>query len=249
MSRLENKVVLITGGNSGIGLATAELFVKEGAKVAITARRQEAVDAYNANASANTFAVLADASKPEDNANVFDTVAQRFGKLDALFLNAGIAKPSPINVVNNEHYNEHWDTNFRGPVFTVQAALPHLNDGGSIIFNTSISNVKGMPGLGVYAATKAGLRSFVRTLTVELAGRKIRVNAVSPGPIGTPIYDKMGMSDEQKNGFASQIQAQVPLGRFGESKEVANAVLFLASDESSYITGAEIPVDGGMAQV
>ena len=249
MSRLENKVVLITGGNSGIGLATAQLFVKEGAKVAITARRQEAVEAYNATASDNTFAILADASKPADNAKIFDTVTQRFGKLDVLFLNAGIAKPSPIDVVSNEHYNEHWDTNFRGPVFTVQAALPHLNDGGSIIFNTSISNVKGMAGLGVYAATKAGLRSFVRTLTVELAGRKIRVNAVSPGPIGTPIYDKMGMSDEQKNGFAAQIQAQVPLGRFGESEEVANAVLFLASDESSYITGAEVPVDGGMAQV
>lgn len=249
MSRLKNKVVLITGGNSGIGLATAQLFVMEGAKVAITARRQEAVDNYNANASADTFAILADASKPTDNAKVFNAISERFGKLDVLFLNAGIAVPTPIDNVNADHYNTHWDTNFRGPIFTVQAALPYLNEGSSIIFNTSISNVKGMAGMGVYAATKAGLRSLVRTLTVELAGRKIRVNAVSPGPIGTPIYDKMGLTEEEKNGFAAGIQSQVPLGRFGEPNEVANAVLFLASEESSYVSGAEIPVDGGMAQV
>lgn len=249
MSRLANKVVLITGGNSGIGLATAQLFVKEGAKVVITARRAEAVEAYNSSASPNTFAILADAADTAANEGVIKTVIDRFGKLDVLFLNAGVAKPAPIDHLNSQIYNEHLDINFRGPVFTVQSALPHLNKGASIIFNTSISNVKGMAGMGVYAATKAGLRSLVRTLTSELSGKGIRVNAVSPGPIGTPIYDKMGLGEEAKNGFATQIQSQVPLGRFGEPSEVANVVLFLASDESSYVTGTEIPVDGGMAQV
>lgn len=249
MSRLANKVVVVTGGNSGIGLASAKLFEKEGAKVVITARRQEAVDEYNASASPNTFAVLADASKPEENAKVFDETTKRFGKVDALFLNAGIAKPAPIEASSEDFYNAHLDTNVKGPFFTVQSALPHLNDGASILFNTSVVNVKGMPGMSVYAATKAGLRSIVRTLAAELAGRNIRVNAVAPGPIGTPIYDKMGLPEEDKNNFASSVQAQVPLGRFGTPDEVANAALFLASDESSYITGAELPVDGGMAQV
>ena len=249
MSRLKNKVVVITGGNSGIGLASAQLFEKQGAKVAITARRQEAVDEYNAKASENTFAILADASKPEDNAKVFEAVQSRFGKIDVLFLNAGIAKPAPLEMSDGAFYDSHWDTNFRGPFFTVQAAQPKLNEGASIIFNTSVLNVKGMPGMSVYSATKAGLRSLVRTLSIELAGRKIRVNSVAPGPIGTPLYGKMGLTEEQQNGFAQQILPQVPLGRFGTPEEVANVALFLASDESSYVTGAEFPVDGGMAQV
>ena len=249
MSKLNGKVALITGGNSGIGLATAQLFIKQGAKVVVTARRQEAVDEFNAHSGDHALAILADASRPEENAGIFRIVEEKFGKIDILFLNAGVAKLAPINLTPKELYDEHWDTNFRGPYFTTQAALPFLNEGASIIFNTSVANVKGMPGMSVYAATKAGLRSLVRTLTVELAPRGIRVNAVSPGPIETPIYDKMGLSEEEAAGFINEIVGQIPLGRFGASEEVANAVLFLASSESSYVNGIELPVDGGMAQV
>ena len=249
MSKLSGKVALITGGNSGIGLASAKLFVAEGAKVVITSRRQEAVDEYNQNANDHTFAVLADASKPNENKEVFRQVVEKFGKIDILFLNAGIGKPAPINIMPEELYDSQWDTNFRGPFFTTQAALEYLNDNASIIYNTSIANVKGMPGMSVYAATKAGLRSLVRTLTVELSERGIRVNALSPGPVETPIWGKMDISDEAQKDFGEQILRQVPLGRMGKPDEIANAALFLASDDSSYVNGIELPVDGGMAQV
>ena len=249
MTRLSGKVALITGGNSGIGLASAKLFVEEGAKVVITARRQEAVDEYNQNAGKSTFAVLADASKSEENKRVFKLVLEEFGKIDILFLNAGIGKPAPINLMPEELYNSQWDTNFRGPFFTTQAALEYMNDNASIIYNTSIANVKGMPGMSVYAATKAGLRSLVRTLTVELAERGIRVNAISPGPVETPIWGKMDVPEESQKEFGNQILQQVPMGRMGRPEEIANAALFLASDDSSYVNGIELPVDGGMAQV
>ena len=249
MSKLSGKVALITGGNSGMGLATAQLFVREGANVVITARRKEAVQEYNDHASENTFAILADASNPEENKQVFETISEKFGKIDILFLNAGIGRPAPIDSMPRDLYDDQWDTNFRGPYFTTQAALPFLNDGASIIYNTSVSNVKGMPGMSVYAATKAGLRSLVRTLTVELAGRKIRVNAISPGPIETPIWGKMNIPEEAAKEFGANILQQVPLGRMGQPVEVANAVLFLASDDSSFVNGIELPVDGGLAQV
>lgn len=249
MNKLSGKVVLVTGGNSGIGLASAKLFVEEGAKVVITARRQEAVDEYNQNAAESTFAVLADASKPEENQNALKLVAEKFGKIDILFLNAGIGKPAPINVMSEDLYQSLWDTNFKGPFFTTQAALEYLNDNASIIFNTSIANVKGMPGMSVYAATKAGLRSLVRTLTVELAERGIRVNAISPGPVETPIWNKMDIPKQAQKDFGAQILQQVPLGRMGKPHEIAYAALFLASDDSSYVNGIELPVDGGMAQV
>lgn len=232
-----------------MGLATAKLFVKEGARVVITTRRQEAADEYNTSASENTFAILADASDPEENKQVFETVSKKFGKIDILFLNAGIGRPAPIDLMPSKQYNDQWDTNFRGPYFTTQAALPFLNDGASIIYNTSIANVKGMPGMSVYGATKAALRSLVRTLTVELAGRKIRVNAISPGPIETPIWGKMNIPEEAMNEFSANILQQVPMGRMGQADEIAKAVLFLGSGDSSYITGVELPVDGGLAQV
>lgn len=249
MSKLSGKVALITGGNSGIGLASAKLFLEEGAKVVITSRRQEAVDEYNQGAGENTFAVLADASKPEQNEQVFKAVSQKFGKIDILFLNAGIGKPAPINMLPQELYDALWDTNFRGPFFTTQFALEYLNDNASIIYNTSIANVKGMPGMSVYAATKAGLRSLVRTLTVELAERGIRVNALSPGPVETPIWGKMEIPEEAQKDFADKVLQQIPLRRMGRPEEIARSALFLASDDSSYITGIELPVDGGMAQV
>ena len=249
MNKLSGKVALITGGNSGIGLASAKLFIEEGAKVVITARRQEAVDEYNRNAPEQTFAILADASKPDQNKHVFETVTNKYGKIDILFLNAGIGKPAPINMMPETLYDSQWDTNFRGPYFTTQSALEYLNDNASIVYNTSVANVKGMPGMSVYSATKAGLRSLVRTLSVELSERGIRVNAISPGPVETPIWNKMDIPDEAREEFGAQVLQQVPLKRMGKPKEIANAVLFLASDDSSYVTGIELPVDGGMAQV
>lgn len=249
MKRLENKVALITGGNSGMGLATAQRFINEGAKVVITSRRQEAVDEYNAKANGTSFAVLADSTDREATQRAIQETVLRFGKIDILFLNAGVGKPRPIEATDEESYNYQWDTNFGGAYFTTQSVLEHLNDGGSIIYNTSVANVKGMPGMSVYAATKAGLRSLVRTLASELAPRKIRVNAISPGPIETPIWSKMDIPEDAAAEFGKQVLSMVPLGRMGTSDEIANAVLFLASDEASFVNAIELPVDGGMAQV
>jgi NAD(P)-dependent dehydrogenase (short-subunit alcohol dehydrogenase family) len=249
MKRLENKVAIITGGNSGMGLATAQRFVKEGAKVVITARRQEAVEEYNAGADENSLAILADVSDREATKKAIEQTVDKFGKIDILFLNAGVGKPRPLEMTDEASYNYQWDINFGGAFFATQQASEHLNEGASIIFNTSISNVKGMAGMGVYGATKAALRSLVRTLAVELAPRKIRVNALSPGPIETPIWGKMEIPKEAAEEFGKQILSTVPLGRMGTVDEIANSVLFLASDEASYITGIELPVDGGTAQV
>ena len=249
MKRLNNKVAVITGGNSGMGLVTAQRFIEEGAKVVITSRRQDAVDEYNANTNGSSFAVLADVTDAEATQKAIDLTVEKFGKVDILFLNAGVGKPRPIEATDDASYNYQWDINFKGAYFTTQAILPHLNDGASIIYNTSVSNVKGMPGMSVYAATKAGLRSLVRTLAMELAPRKIRVNAVSPGPIETPIWGKMEIPEQAAEEFSAQVLQMVPLGRMGKSEEIANAVLFLASDEASFINAVELPVDGGMAQV
>jgi NAD(P)-dependent dehydrogenase (short-subunit alcohol dehydrogenase family) len=249
MKRIENKVAFITGGNSGMGLVTAQRFIEEGAKVVVTARRQEAVDEYNANANGNTFAVLANVADVEATKSAINETVEKFGKIDILFLNAGVGKPRPIEATDEESYNYQWDINFKGAYFATQSALPHLNEGASIIYNTSVGNVKGMPGMSVYSATKAGLRSLVRTLAMELAPRNIRVNAMSPGPIETPIWGKMDIPQEAAAEFGAQVLKTIPMGRMGKSEEIANAVLFLASDEASFITGIELPVDGGMAQV
>jgi NAD(P)-dependent dehydrogenase (short-subunit alcohol dehydrogenase family) len=249
MKRLENKVAFITGGNSGMGLTSAQRFISEGAKVVVTARRQEAVDEYNTNSGEHSLAILANVTDRDATMNAIQQTAERFGKIDILFLNAGVGRARPMEAMDDDSFSYQWNTNFDGAFFTTQTALPYLKDGASIIFNTSVANVKGMPGMSVYAATKAGLRSLVRTLAVELAPRKIRVNAISPGPIATPIWGKMEIPEDAAAEFGAQVLNMVPLGRMGTTDEIASSVLFLASDEASFITGVELPVDGGMAQV
>jgi len=249
MGKLTGKTALITGGNSGIGLATAKLFVQEGAKVAITARRQDAVDEYNKTTCENTFAILADAANPAENEKMMAAVTKKFGNLDIVFLNAGVGIPSMLGETSEALYDQQWDLNCKGPFFTAQAALPHLNAGATIIFTCSVADILGTQSLSIYNATKAAQRSLVRTFANELAPKGIRVNAVSPGPIDTPTWTKTGMSEEEAAEMKKAMAGQVPMGRIGKPEEVASVALFLASEDSSFITGAEIPVDGGWTQV
>ena len=250
MSKLTNKVAVITGGNSGMGLATARLFVKEGAKVIVTARNEDRLN-DSANLQDEGIRVIkADVQKKEDLKNLFKVVADEYGQVDIVFANAGIGKIRPLEHVDDEHIDYIFDTNVKGVINTVQSALPYFNgDGGKVILNTSVSNVKGMPGLSVYAATKAAVRSLARSFSAELLPKGIRVNAISPGPIETPIFSKMDLTEEQQQEFAQNVVQMIPMGRPGKVEEIASAVLFLASDDSSYITGTELAVDGGMVQV
>ena len=250
MTRFKNKVVIVTGATSGMGLDTAKLLLDEGAKVVITGRSEEKLEAArNTLASEHLLALKADAASLSDNQRVVEQTVAHFGKIDALFLNAGIFEALPIGMLDEGSFDRIFDINVKGPLFLVNAAVEQLNDGASILFNTSVSNTKGMPGVSIYGSSKAALRSIVRTLSAELAERNIRVNAVSPGPIETPIWQKTNLTDEQIEGFASGVSQQVPLGRFGKPEEVAKTAVFLLSDEASYITGSELAVDGGMAQV
>lgn len=249
MSKLKGKVAIVTGGNSGIGLATAKTFLEHGAKVVISGRRQEALDQVNADLSGDFKTVLADVTKIEDNQRLIEEAVSEYGKIDILFLNAGIAPLLPIEHITEEHFDTLINTNIKAPFFTVKAVIPHLNEGAVIIFNSSVVNVKGYSGMGVYSATKAAVRSLTRVLASELADRKIRTVAVAPGGVNTPIFGKLGLTDEQLQEMAEGIIQTVPLKRFAEPQEIANAVLFLASDDASYITGIELPVDGGQAQV
>ena len=247
--KLQNKVAIITGANSGIGLATAKLFLKEGAKVVLTGRRQEALDEVSKDLNGDFITVLGDVSKTEDNQHIIDATVKKFGKIDILFLNAGIAPPTPTTDIDEAHYNEVFDINVKGPILTVQKALPHLNDGGSILFTNSIVHQKGFDGLGIYSASKGALRAYARVLTSEVKERKIRVNSLAPGPIDTPLYGKMGLPEEDVEEMGKSFAAQVPLKRFGTSEEVAKTALFLSSEDASYINGVEIEIDGGLSQV
>lgn len=250
MTKLNNKVAVITGGSTGIGLASAKTFLAEGAKVIITGRTQETLDAAVAEINDdNLTAIQSDTSKLGDIDNLVAQVKEKFGKVDVLFANAGIAWFAPINQVDEAFFDAHFNTNVKGLFFTIQKLLPIFNDGGSIVLNASAVVHKGFENGSVYSATKGAVRNLARTISSDLAPRGIRVNVVSPGPIETPIYSKMGMSEEQLAGMAEGFAAMVPMKRFGASDEVAKAVLFLASDDSSYVLGEEILVDGGIATI
>jgi NAD(P)-dependent dehydrogenase (short-subunit alcohol dehydrogenase family) len=250
VTKLEGKVAVITGANSGIGLATAQRFVAEGAYVFITGRRQSELDAAVKQIGKNVTAVQGDVSNLADLDRLYATVKQEKGHIDILFANAGTGEFGPLGAITEEHFDKTFNANVKGVLFTVQKALPLLKDGSSIILNASIVSVTGSPALSVYSASKAAVRSFARTFTSDLKDRKIRVNAVSPGVIPSPGYrNSLGLTDEQIKQYADSAVVNIPLGRTGTLDEVAKVVAFLASDESSYVTGIELFVDGGMAQI
>ncbi|HEX6672742.1 MAG TPA: glucose 1-dehydrogenase [Nitrososphaeraceae archaeon] len=248
-SKLDGKIAVITGGNSGIGLATAKSFVSEGANVFIFGRRQNEIDAGVSEIGKNVIGIQGDVSNLADLDRLFDVVKEQKGHLDILFANAGIAQFAPLGEIPEEHFDKIFRINVKGLLFTVQKALLILEDGGSIILNASIGSSKGVGGSSVYSATKAAVRSFARTWTVDLKERKIRVNAISPGPIDTPIFSSITQNEEQSELFKKNIVNAVPMKRMGSPDEVAKAVSFLASGESSYVTGIELFVDGGLAQI
>ena len=249
MKMLEGKVAVVTGGNSGIGLATAQRFVEEGADVFITGRRQSELDAAVKQIGKNVTGVQGDVSNLADLDRLYDTVKQQKGRIDVLFANAGIIELAPLGSITESHFDKIFNINVKGLLFTVQKALPLFQDGGSIILTASINSSKGFETSTVYSATKAAIRSFARTWTVDLKHRKIRVNAISPGPIDTPIFNSAVQTEEEIEQIKASLVASMPMGRMGSPDEVAKAVLFLASDDSSYVTGIELFVDGGMAQI
>ena len=249
MGKLDGKVAVITGGNSGIGLASAKALQVEGAKVVLFGRNQETLNTAAQELGGEVLVVQGDVAQLSDIDRLFTQVEQKLGKIDVLFVNAGIVKMAPVEQVTEELFDQVMDINFKGAYFTVQKAVPYLNDNSSVILNTSINANIGMPTTSVYAASKAAVVSLARTLSADLVGRGIRVNAVSPGPVETPIFGRMGMTQEQMAGFAENVASQIPLKRFGRPEEIANVVAFLASPESSFILGTEIVADGGMSQL
>ena len=249
MAKLEGKIALITGGNSGIGLATAKRFVNEGAYVFMTSRRERELAAAVKEIGSNVTGVQGDVSNLDDLDRLFAQIKREKGRLDIVFANAGVAKFAPLGKITEELYDSIFSINVKGLLFTVQKALPLLPDGASIVLNASIVASKGLASNSVYSATKAAVRSFARTWTTDLKDRRIRVNAVSPGSTDTPGLSELLASSETGQQRLKMISNSVPLGRLGTPDEIAKAVVFLASDDSSYITGTELFVDGGFAQV
>ncbi len=246
--KLKNKVVVITGGNSGIGLGIAEEFKTEGALGAILGRDPETLEAAGKKLGENFLAVQGDLTKIDDIEKLYKETSEKFGNVDVLVVNAGVVKTEPLEAVDEASFDNMSNINFKGAFFTVQKALPHLNNGASVILVASIAQSKGFAGMSVYSATKAALRSLARTFSAELVGRGIRVNCISPGPIDTPIFDK-SWPEEQVSEMKEGFKQMVPLKRMGLASEVAHAALFLASSDSSFILGEEIQVDGGMANL
>jgi NAD(P)-dependent dehydrogenase (short-subunit alcohol dehydrogenase family) len=247
--KLEGKIALITGGNSGIGLATAKQFVNEGAYVFITGRREAELAAAKKQIGENVTAIQGDVSNLDDLDRLFAQIKKEKDRIDIVFANAGVARYAPLGTITEDFFDSIFDINVKGVLFTVQKALPLLRDGGSIILNASIVGSKGLSSNSVYSATKAAVRSFARTWTTDLKDRGIRVNAISPGPIDTPGLSELLASSETGEQRKKMISNTVPLGRFGKPEEIAKAVVFLASDDASYITGIELFVDGGFAQI
>jgi NAD(P)-dependent dehydrogenase (short-subunit alcohol dehydrogenase family) len=249
MRKLEGKVAVITGGNSGIGLATARKFAAHGAKVAIAGRDPQTLEKAAKEIGGDTLAMRADVADAAELDGLFRQVKARFGGIDVLFVNAGVAQFAPLSEATAKHFEDVVGVNLKGAYFTMQKALPLLNDGASVILNTTSVHHLGLPGTSVYSASKAAVRSLARTLSAELIGRGIRVNAVAPGPIETPILGRLGLSPDAVNELAQGLLSRVPVKRFGRPEDIAEAVLFLASAESAYIVGVEINVDGGMSQL
>jgi NAD(P)-dependent dehydrogenase (short-subunit alcohol dehydrogenase family) len=247
--KLEGKIALVTGGSSGIGLATAKQFVEEGAYVYITGRRQAELDAAALSLGDQAKAVRADASNLADLDVLYTQIKAEKGRLDVLFVNAGGGSFAPIGQITEEQFDQTFNTNVKGVLFTVQKALPLIPEGGVIVLNASIVSVQGNPAFSVYSASKAAVRNFARGWTNDLKDRKIRVNVVSPGPIDTPGLSGLAQNEEQKNALYAQLAAGVPLGRVGKPEEIAKAAVFLASDDASYVAGVELFVDGGAVAV
>jgi NAD(P)-dependent dehydrogenase (short-subunit alcohol dehydrogenase family) len=247
--KLNNKVAVITGGNSGIGLATAQNFVREGAKVVIVGRNQEGVNEAVKSLGDGAIGIQGDVSNLGDLDRVYATVSDRIGKIDIIVVNAGVAPFRPIEQVDEDHFDKIIDVNVKGAYFTVQKALPFLNEGASIVLVASSATELGLPGTSVYSASKAALRSFARTLSAELVDRGIRVNTVSPGPVETPLFGKTELPPEAISEVGETILNKVPMKRMAQPEEIAKTILFLASPDSSYVLGAELFVDGGMAQI
>jgi len=249
MSKLHNKIAVITGGSTGIGLATAQRFIEDGAQVVITGRNQEALDLAVAELGDRASGIRGDVANLDDLDRLFAQVQKQFGHVDVLFVNAGIAPFVPFEAVTEDHFDGLFNINVRGLFFTVQKALPLLSEGASVILNASVVAQSGLRNTSVYSATKAAVRSLGRTLAAELSPRGIRVNVVSPGLIETPLLGKLGLSKDEFEAFGAQIIQQTPLGRPGKPQEIAATAAFLASDDASYFTGADLVADGGMVQV
>ena len=246
MDRLKNKIAVVTGGTSGIGLATAKEFIAQGAKVVISGRHQQAIDSTVEKLGSNALGILSDAAKVDQTKAMAEKVKAAYGRVDILFINAGIFHPTPVGQITEESFDEQVTINFRGALFTLEKFLPVMPDGASVIFLSSINAFTGMPNTAVYAACKAAINSYTRTASTELAPRKIRVNSINPGPMDTPFVEKSGLSKQDADNVNSSLANRIPLKRLGKPEDVAKLAAFIASDDASFITGVEYLIDGGL---